>query len=185
MPYRKAARVLPEPVGAWISVWPPRAIAGQPSACAGVGSANACSNQARVSALKTASGSTRPAYRSRSAQRLGDLEQLVPAEIAGDGDDKLRGQRPDVWGRPGVDVDLSRDPVEGAAVQLHRLRMRRQAGRRTERIVPPTAAAPPRRDEELVEPAPVGERDDVARGRVVGIRRSRLAGHGDLAQAVA
>ena len=48
MPYRNAASVFPEPVGAWISVWPPAAIAGQPSAWAGVGPANVRSNQERV-----------------------------------------------------------------------------------------------------------------------------------------
>src|SRR5439155_16040737 len=57
-----AARVFPEPVGAWISVCSPVAIAGQPSRCAGVGSAKAWSNHARVSGLKGASGSTASAY---------------------------------------------------------------------------------------------------------------------------
>ena len=37
IPYRNAASVFPEPVGAWISDVPPVAIAGQPSRCAGVG----------------------------------------------------------------------------------------------------------------------------------------------------
>ena len=40
--------------------WPPRAIAGQPSACAGVGAANARSNQSRVAGLNEASGSMSP-----------------------------------------------------------------------------------------------------------------------------
>src|SRR6266536_1355226 len=60
MPKRKAASVLPEPVGAWISACFPVAIAGQPRACAGVGSVNVRSNQARVSVLKGASGSMPP-----------------------------------------------------------------------------------------------------------------------------
>ena len=45
---RNAARVLPLPVGAWISVWWPLAIAAQPSAWACVGAANELSNQART-----------------------------------------------------------------------------------------------------------------------------------------
>ena len=57
MAKRKAASVFPEPVGAWIRTWPPAAIAGQPCSCAGVGAAKFRSNQARVSALKTCSGS--------------------------------------------------------------------------------------------------------------------------------
>ena len=60
IPMRKAASVFPEPVGAWMRTCPPRAIAGQPSACAGVGSANARSNQARVAVEKTSSGSMPP-----------------------------------------------------------------------------------------------------------------------------
>src|SRR6201989_957283 len=63
MPYRNAASVLPEPVGAWIRTFPPRAIAGQPSSCAGVGPSNACSNQRRVSAEKTSSVLTPRRYR--------------------------------------------------------------------------------------------------------------------------
>ena len=55
--------VLPEPVGAWIRTSPPVAIAGQPSVCAGVASANAPSNQARVAGEKAASGSIAPGYR--------------------------------------------------------------------------------------------------------------------------
>ena len=53
IPMRKAASVFPEPVGAWMRTWPPRAIAGQPSSWAGVGSANARSNHALVAAKKT------------------------------------------------------------------------------------------------------------------------------------
>ena len=40
MPQRKADSVLPEPVGARISVCSPLAMAGQPCACAGVASGN-------------------------------------------------------------------------------------------------------------------------------------------------
>ena len=56
IPHRKALSVLPEPVGAQISVFAPEAIAGQPSACAGVGASNEASNQRRVRSLKASSG---------------------------------------------------------------------------------------------------------------------------------
>jgi len=48
---------LPEPVGAQISVWLPRAMAGQPRAWADVGSANDALNQSRVAGVNAASGS--------------------------------------------------------------------------------------------------------------------------------
>src|SRR5882672_4757944 len=54
---RNAASVLPLPVGAWMSVWWPPAIAAQPSAWAFVGPSNVASNQARTGALNSASGS--------------------------------------------------------------------------------------------------------------------------------
>lgn len=57
MPQRKAASVLPDPVGAQISVLAPAAIRGQPAACAGVGPSNERSNQSRVTGLNAASGS--------------------------------------------------------------------------------------------------------------------------------
>ncbi len=60
MPMRKAASVFPEPVGAWTSTCPPRAIAGQPSSCAGVGAANARSNHSLVAAENTSSAPTSP-----------------------------------------------------------------------------------------------------------------------------
>src|SRR5699024_7028463 len=56
MPYRNAASVLPEPVGAWISVCLPLAIAGQPRRCAGVAWPNAFSNQPLVAGEKTSRG---------------------------------------------------------------------------------------------------------------------------------
>jgi choline dehydrogenase len=55
---RKAASVFPDPVGAWISTCSPLAIAGQPSACAGVGALKARSNHSLVRGEKTSSGST-------------------------------------------------------------------------------------------------------------------------------
>ena len=48
MPQRKLARVLPEPVGAQISVLAPPAIAFQPPAWAGVGPSKEASNQRRT-----------------------------------------------------------------------------------------------------------------------------------------
>ncbi len=48
MPHRKAASVLPEPVGARMSVWSPPAMAGHPWVWAGVGSGKLDSNQART-----------------------------------------------------------------------------------------------------------------------------------------
>ncbi len=54
---RKAASVLPEPVGARTSTLSPSAIAGQASSCARVGVWNVASNHARVAGLKVASGS--------------------------------------------------------------------------------------------------------------------------------
>ena len=51
---------LPEPVGAWMRTLPPFAMAGQPSTWAGVGSANAPSNQARVLSPNSSSALTRP-----------------------------------------------------------------------------------------------------------------------------
>src|SRR5918994_1932964 len=71
--HRNAARVLPEPVGAWMRVCLPPLIARQPSSWARVGPANASANQARVGSLKGARGSAStavltgyPVYRSFS-----------------------------------------------------------------------------------------------------------------------
>src|SRR6187551_1299576 len=56
MACRNAASVLPEPVGAWMRTFAPRAMAGQPSACAGVGpSGNVSANQRAVGSEKTCS----------------------------------------------------------------------------------------------------------------------------------
>src|SRR5438105_12502017 len=49
---RKAASVLPEPVGARMSVCLPAAIRGQLSRCAGVGSPSAARNHSRTGARK-------------------------------------------------------------------------------------------------------------------------------------
>src|SRR6476659_4567706 len=57
MAKRKAASVLPLPVGAWMSVCSPRAIASQPRACASVGASKLASNHARTAGENGASGS--------------------------------------------------------------------------------------------------------------------------------
>ena len=53
--HRKADSVLPEPVGAQISVSDPDAIAGQPSRWGGVGSPKVRRNHSRTGALKRSS----------------------------------------------------------------------------------------------------------------------------------
>ena len=57
MPQRKAASVLPEPVGAQISALEPPEIARQPPAWAGVGPSKEASNQRLTGALNGARGS--------------------------------------------------------------------------------------------------------------------------------
>ena len=54
---RNAARVLPLPVGAWMSVWWPSAIAVHPRSCAGVGAAKADRNQSLTGDANRSSGS--------------------------------------------------------------------------------------------------------------------------------
>ena len=56
---RKAASVLPEPVGARRSVERPSTMGGQPFAWAAVGAANEASNQRRTAGRNAASGSGR------------------------------------------------------------------------------------------------------------------------------
>ena len=65
MPVRKAASVFPEPVGACTSTCAPVAMTGQAASCAGVGPANARSNQERVCGVKAASASIHPGYPER------------------------------------------------------------------------------------------------------------------------
>ncbi len=55
---RNAASVLPEPVGAAISVCRPARIAGQAAACGAVGAGNARANQAATAGWKVSSGMT-------------------------------------------------------------------------------------------------------------------------------
>src|SRR5512141_2978125 len=54
--HRNAARVLPLPVGAWMSVWRPAAMLGQPSACAGVAAAKVERNHSATAGENGASG---------------------------------------------------------------------------------------------------------------------------------
>src|SRR5579875_1671895 len=56
---RKAARVLPDPVGARIRVWRPAAMAGQPSRWAGVGPLKVLSNQPWVAGEKRSEATSR------------------------------------------------------------------------------------------------------------------------------
>src|ERR1035437_3098170 len=56
MHHRKAARVLPVPVGARMRVDSPRAMAGQPSCCGRVGAGKTASNQARTGGWKRVRG---------------------------------------------------------------------------------------------------------------------------------
>ena len=86
MPERKAASVLPEPVGAWMRTLAPLAIAGQPSACAGVGASKTPSNHARVRSPNTSSASTvsrLPSRRRSNKCSIDDLyDRFVPNRTA-------------------------------------------------------------------------------------------------------
>src|SRR5688500_725533 len=59
MAQRNAVRVLPLPVGARISVDSPRAIAGQPSRCGGVGASNAARNHSATAGWQSSNTSPR------------------------------------------------------------------------------------------------------------------------------
>src|SRR3990172_10265855 len=67
---RNAARVLPDPVGAWMSVWAPVAIASHPRSCAAVGAANDVSNHDRVAGVKRSRADMGGGYRACTT-RLG------------------------------------------------------------------------------------------------------------------
>ena len=56
--HRKAANVLPDPVGEWISVCSPRAIAGQACRCGGVGSPISSRNQSATHGKNSPSASS-------------------------------------------------------------------------------------------------------------------------------
>ena len=55
MPQRKAANVLPEPVGATTKAWEPAEMAFSAPVCASVGALNAPANHSRVAGLKRSS----------------------------------------------------------------------------------------------------------------------------------
>src|ERR1035437_580475 len=57
--HRKAARVLPLPVGAWIRVWRPAVMLAQPPTWAGVGAAKAERNHSPTAGLNGSRGSPR------------------------------------------------------------------------------------------------------------------------------
>jgi len=85
MTERNAASVLPEPVGASTSVDSPRAMGGQPSACARVGAPNAARKYARVGSENNESGSTRPSVADLArgaAERLRHMRSAMPAQAA-------------------------------------------------------------------------------------------------------
>src|SRR5207245_6060890 len=111
--------VFPEPVGAWISVCSPVAIAGQPSRCAGVGSAKAWSNHARVSGLKGASGSTPSSLVTRAPAPVAAGARAQNDDLLLVGEDDLRqlvqaGRR----ARPGVESGVGEDDRGLAACRI-------------------------------------------------------------------
>ncbi len=72
-----AASVLPDPVGAAMSVWRPALIAGHASACAGVGAAKFSANQfatAGWNSVRMAAGSRDAAERRRGVVRAAVVE---------------------------------------------------------------------------------------------------------------
>jgi hypothetical protein len=78
---RNAASVLPLPVGARISVDSPRAIAGHPSACGGVGASNDARNHSATAGWKRSRTSVRLATVFYYSWKMGDSgEGLVDAE---------------------------------------------------------------------------------------------------------
>src|SRR5215217_9611253 len=81
MPYRNAVSVLPDPVGAWISTWPPEAIAGHPCSCGGVGASNVRSNHARVAGEKTLSGSIRTSVPLRAPPKCDETVLFARAAL--------------------------------------------------------------------------------------------------------
>ena len=74
---RKAASVLPDPVGAAMRVWRPALIAGQASACPGVGEAKLSANQFATAGWNSdwiAAGSRDAGERLRAPVRAGEVE---------------------------------------------------------------------------------------------------------------
>lgn len=84
--HRNAARVFPEPVGAWIRVCEPSAIASHPRSWAAVGSENEDVNHARVDGLNRSSDVIATGYRTPVtgswAQHIG-LRDVIRVEFWG------------------------------------------------------------------------------------------------------
>ena len=84
---------MPEPVGAWMRTLAPLAIAGQPSACAGVGASKTPSNHARVRSPNTSSASTVSRLPSRRRSNKCSIDDLydrfvpIPDRLHFTGDD--------------------------------------------------------------------------------------------------
>ena len=85
--HRNAARVLPLPVGAWMSVCRPVEIDAQPPTCAGVGASKADSNQARTAGENGASESIGGAAAARGVSlcAVADVRRLGCAGGRGHG----------------------------------------------------------------------------------------------------
>ena len=146
MPQRKAANVLPEPVGADSSTCSPEAIAGQACSWAAVGAANARANQSRVAGLKPSSaempaavatyGEASALPRGPNMRRVAHQTAHIP-EVAGPrpgavriGDDRLRRGR------------LTRASQQRERTQPGALAIRRtgSAGRAEQRTLPGATA---------------------------------------------
>ena len=142
MAHRKAARVLPVPVGAHTSVWSPAAMAGQPSTWGGVGSENADANQARVGSEKAASG---PADGSASGPAIGPADGSASGPAIGPADGSAT--TPPPYPPPATPT---RQPRIAIATVLDAVDLIRAAQLRQERsrppempLCPPTVARPP------------------------------------------
>ena len=130
MPQRKAARVLPEPVGAQISVLAPPEIASQPPAWAGVGPSKEASNQRLTGALNGASGSdpalvfgsvVNPPILRRRRRRLslrraaGELDEGVPGGLRHEAFAEQAGAVAEV---AGARLVVDREPVDALEAPL-------------------------------------------------------------------
>src|SRR3984957_11933226 len=90
----KAASVLPDPVGAAISVWRPALIAGHASACAGVGEAKLSANQFATAGWKRVS--TTPDARGAGERFPAPVRSF---KVGANSECKLPGSRDAVIGR--------------------------------------------------------------------------------------
>ena len=152
MPTRKAASVLPEPVGAAISVSSPAAIEGQPRACGSVGpSGKRRSNHVRIAGWKSASpsiGIECTLWPAAVVSRVGPRRDGARAAGSGDHAARRLPQRA-ASGRRRPGAPLRRDGRAGAPDPGARVRL--DLGRRAPRharvpLLPPAPAPPaPRR----------------------------------------